>query len=181
MNEDPRTPTHQQPPRRPRTVHKQRSVVLYILLLFLAACVLILISYLVQQRNNAQMLDGLNQSVSAMQSITLLQEENKTLTAQVGDLEAQVKELQDQLEDLTSQADALQEERDKLERATQAMDWFWQINEAYVRSRYSTARGLIEEMTASGLTVDDLPTDSPSDTGRFSPAERFQEIYDRLY
>ena len=87
------------------------------------------------------------------------------------DLEAQRDEL----------LDALEQERDELDRATQAMDWFWQINEAYVRSRYSTARGLIEEMAAAGLTVDDLPAVSASDTGRFSPADRYQEIYDRLY
>lgn len=181
MNTEQQTPTPQQPPRRPRTVHKQHSVVLYILLLFLAACVLILMSYLVQKRNNAQILDGLNQSVSAMQSITALQEENKELTVQVGDLKGQVEKLQNQVDKLTEETASLQAERDALTRASQALDWFWQIDEAYVRGRYSSARGLIEEMSAAGLTVDDLPADSASDTGRPSPAERFQEIYDKLY
>ena len=174
MNEEKHSDSQAPVSRRPRTVHKQRSVVLYIALLFLAACVLILLSFFMQQRNNAQMLDGLNQAVSAMQSITKLQEENQSLSKQV-------EELQDQVDALTARADALEQERDELDRATQAMDWFWQINEAYVRSRYSTARGLIEEMAAAGLTVDDLPAVSASDTGRFSPADRYQEIYDRLY
>ena len=181
MSEQRQSSAPQQPPQRPRTVHKQHSVVLYIVILFLAACLLILLSYLMQQRNNAQMLDGLNQSVSAMQSITQLQDENKELTVQVGDLKGLSGELQEKVDALTEETAALRAERDRLDRSLQAMDWFWQIDEAYARGRYSTARGLIEEMTAAGLTAADLPAESASDTGRFSPADRYQEIYDRLY
>ena len=169
------------PPRRPRTAHKQRSVVLYILLLFLAACVLILLSYLMQQRNNAQMLDGLNQSVSAMQSISQLQEDNLHLTEENARLENQVEDLEEQAARLEAERDALTEERDALDRQTRAMDWFWQIDEAYVRSRYTTARTLIQGMAEAGLTAEDLPAESVTDSGRFSPADRYQEIYDRLY
>ena len=111
MSDERETPTPGREPekreRRPRTVHKQRSVLLYILLLFLAACALILLSYLMQQRNNAQMLDGLNQSVSAMQSISTLQEDNLRLTEENAALTDQVEELQDQAAQLTEERDAL--------------------------------------------------------------------------
>ena len=43
MSEQRQSSAPQQPPRRPRTVHKRHSVVLYIVILFLAACLLILI------------------------------------------------------------------------------------------------------------------------------------------
>ena len=185
MSDERETPTPGREPekreRRPRTVHKQRSVLLYILLLFLAACALILLSYLMQQRNNAQMLDGLNQSVSAMQSISTLQEDNLRLTEENAALTDQVEELQDQAAQLTEERDALKEERDALARQSQAMDWFWQIDEAFVRGRYTTARSLIQGMEEAGLTAEDLPAESVTDTGRFSPADRFQEIYNRLY
>ena len=165
---------------RPRTVHKQHSVVLYIVILFLAACLLILLSYLMQQRNNAEMLDGLNQSVSAMQSITKLQEENKELTVELGDLKGQTQQLQEENAALAEENAALTEETERMTRSIAAMDWFWQIDEAYAKGRYNTARGLIKDMEEAGYTVDDLPTDSPSDTGRFSPAARYQEIRDKL-
>ena len=176
MSDERETPTPGREPekreRRPRTVHKQRSVLLYILLLFLAACALILLSYLMQQ---------LNQSVSAMQSISTLQEDNLRLTEENAALTDQVEELQDQAAQLTEERDALEEERDALARQSQAMDWFWQIDEAFVRGRYTTARSLIQGMEEAGLTAEDLPAESVTDTGRFSPADRFQEIYDRLY
>ncbi len=174
MNEEKTNTQPERPPRRPRTVHKQRSVLLYILLLFVAACLLILFSYLMQRRNNDQMLDGLNQSVSAMQSISNLQEENKTLTQENNALENEVTRLE-------AEAAALEAEVEALERRSQAMDWFWQIDENYVRGRYGTARDLIEAMAEAGLGKDDLATESVTDTGRFSPADRYQEIYDKLY
>ncbi len=57
------------------------------------------------------------------------------------------------------------------------MDWFWQIDEAYVLGRYSLCRELIQEIQDAGL-VDYLPKESITDNGRFSPSGRYQEIYE---
>lgn len=166
------------PAKRPRTVHRRPSAVLYIVLLFLVAVSLILISYFMQQRNNDQMLNGLNESVSAMQSITQLQEDNQTLRDEVDGLEEQLAAAQ---AEARSNEEALNRAEQERERSNAAMDWFWQINEAYVRGRYTSARELIEQMAAAGLTAEDLPAESVTDTGRFSPRDRYQEIYDSLY
>ena len=79
-------------------------------------------------------------------------------------------QLQQQVADLSEQA----------EKTSQAMDWFWQIDEAYVLGRYSLCRELIQEIQDAGL-VDYLPKESITDNGRFSPSGRYQEIYDALY
>ena len=49
-----------------------------------------------------------------------------------------------------------------------------------IRSIAGTLENAVVSCPA-GLTAEDLPAESVTDTGRFSPADRFQEIYDRLY
>jgi len=59
------------------------------------------------------------------------------------------------------------------------MDWFWQIDEAYVRGRTNLCRELIASFEAAGL-VDTLPQENTTGTERFSPADRYQEIRDAV-
>ena len=171
---------------------RQRSVVHYIAILFAAAFLLMLMAYLMDQRQN-QAMNDLNQSLTGLQdSITdqsslqdiyednmqLIQqvgqlEDNMQLIQQVGQLEEQVKQLEEDKQSLTSQLS-------DQEKASQAMDWFWQIDEAYVLGRYSLCRELIQEIQDAGL-VDYLPKESITDNGRFSPSGRYQEIYEALY
>ena len=80
------------------------------------------------------------------------------------------RELEEQVASLTEQA----------EKTSQAMDWFWQINEAYVRGKYALCRQLMESLEKAGLK-EWLPQESVTDNGRFSPADRYQEIYDALH
>ena len=158
---------------------RQRSVVHYIAILFAAAFLLMMMAYLMDQRQNEAMND-LNQSLSGLQesqsdqsSLQDIYEDNMELIQQVGQLEEQVKQLEEDKQSLTSQLS-------DQEKASQAMDWFWQIDEAYVLGRYSLCRSLIQELEDAGL-VDYLPKESITDNGRFSPSGRYQEIYDALY
>ena len=96
------------------------------------------------------------------------------------ELIAQVDQLEDQLEALDRENQTQQRELDQQEKSVQAMDWFWQIDEAYVLGRYTLCRELIQELETAGL-VSALPQESITDNGRFSPADRYQEIYDALY
>lgn len=158
---------------------RQRSVVHYIAILFAAAFLLMLMAYLMDQRQN-QAMNDLNQSLTGLQdsltdqsSLQDIYEDNMQLIQQVGQLEEQVKQLEEDKQSLTSQLS-------DQEKASQAMDWFWQIDEAYVLGRYSLCRELIQEIQDAGL-VDYLPKESITDNGRFSPSGRYQEIYDALY
>ena len=158
---------------------RQRSVVHYIAILFAAAFLLMLMAYLMDQRQN-QAMNDLNQSLTGLQdsltdqsSLQDIYEDNMQLIQQVGQLEEQVKQLEEDKQSLTSQLS-------DQEKASQAMDWFWQIDEAYVLGRYSLCRSLIQELEDAGL-VDYLPKESVTDNGRFSPSGRYQEIYEALY
>ena len=158
---------------------RQRSVVHYVAILFSAAFLLLLLTYLMDQRQNEVVMDSINASMSDLReslsnanTVQDIYEDNQTLLAQVEDLEDQLEELRQEQQALAIQ---LQEEQN----AALAMDWFWQIDEAYVLGRYSLCRELIASLEASGLAPF-LPQESITDNGRFSPAGRYQEICDAL-
>lgn len=157
----------------------QRSVLVYLVILFAAAFVLLLLSYFMQQRSNEETIDGLKQSVSAIQSAQDAFEENASLKEQLEELESQVQAQQNELSQQELENRSLQQKADSLERSAQALDWFWQINEAYVRGRTALARQLIEQMGSELPQY--LPTESITNNERFSPYDRYQEIYDALY
>ena len=144
---DPRPMTHGQQRRR------QRSVFQYVAILFGAAFLLLLVTFLMERRQyeqiqeeNQEQIDDLRQSVSAVQSLEELYSENAALREQVDELETQLEQSQEQAGNLAQANEALSLQ---LERTGQAMDWFWQIDEAYVRGRYSLCRDLMENLEAA--------------------------------
>lgn len=161
-----------------------RSVLSYMTILFAAAFILLLMAYFMQQRNSEATIDGLKDSVSAIQNAQEVYEENASLRQQIQQLEDELQAAQNEISGLERSNALLQTEKDALslsaQRTAQAMDWFWQINEAYVRGRYSLCRQLIESIDQAGL-VQYLPTESATDNDRFSPYDRYQEICSLLY
>ena len=169
----------------------KRSVLTYMIILFLVAFVLLLLAYMMQQRSSVDAIDGLKDSVSAIQNAQEVYEENSQLRDQIDQLEAQIDQLEDALQGVQDDLTALERDNALLqgeneslanssELTVQALDWFWQINEAYVRGRFTTARTLIESLKNAGL-VEYLPRETATNNGRFSPYERYMEIYDALY
>lgn len=159
-------------------INRSRSVLVYLVILFAAAVILLLLAYLMQQRSSEQTIDGLKQSISSMQSAQDIYDENIALREQLEQLEEQAEADQSELDRLRLQVQSLQQQADSLERTAQAMDWFWQINEAYVRGRTTLARQLIEQM--GDELPQYLPMESVTNNDRFSPYDRYQEICDAL-
>ena len=139
------------PPEKP---NKSRPVKVYLIALFCVALLLLLVSFVMQQRNHSALQD-LNDSISNNQAVADLQLENQ----------------QNQEEDLQSQV----EEKDK---QVQAMEWLRQI-EAAVRSSYSEAKTMIEAFEETGLE-ESLPTESTVE-GAESPADAYRTIYAMFY
>ena len=166
---------------------RQRSVFQYIAILFAAAFVLLLFTFLMEKRKNDLMLQqneeqisDLQQSVSATQTLENMYNENLSLKDQVSQLEEQVAQLESQLEEMQDSLAGLTAQQESL---TRAMDLFWQLDEAYVRGRYSLCRDLMEQLedASSGAPLTQyLPTESTTDNDRFSPYDRYQEIKEAL-
>lgn len=159
--------------------HRQRSVLQYIAVLFCAAFVLLLFTFMMERRQYQRLQeenqDNIQQSVSATQTLNGILEENKQLKEQLEAQEQQLKDLQDQFDKLKADYDAIEQTSIEQSRTAEAMDWFWQINEAYVRGRYSNCRELIASLEGNNLAAY-LPPYSTTDNDRFSPYDRYMEI-----
>lgn len=178
-------PTGERPLTKGQQKRRQNSVFQYIAILFAAAFVLLLFTSMMERRQfealqqeNQEQIDDLQQdTITAVNSLNSLYAENDKLKEQVAELEQQLEQQTQSYQ--SGQATLLQQQED-LEKSLQAMDWFWQIDEAYVRGRYSLCRSLIQNLESTGL-VEYLPKESTTANDRFSPYDRFQEIYETLY
>ena len=162
---------------------RQRSVFQYIAILFAAAFLLLLFTFVMEKRQyemlqqeNQQQIDNLQQSVNAVQSLQNLYDQNAALKEQVNSLEEQVELLEQEKKQANA---ALRQQSQKMEATVAALDWFWQIDEAYVRGRTSLCRSLIQNLEAAGLESS-LPTQSTTANDRFSPYDRYLEIKEAL-
>lgn len=158
---------------------RERSVFQYIAILFAAAFVLLLFTFLMERRQyqtlNAEkkeQIADLQQTVSAVQSLQGLYNENDELKERVAALE---QELQQAVSDHQRERTEFYQQTADQEKALEAMDWFWQIDEAYVRGRNSLCRSLIQNLEGTGL-AEYLPKESTTDNDRFAPYDRYQEI-----
>lgn len=159
---------------------RQRSVLQYIAVLFCAAFVLLLFTFMMERRQYQQLQeDNKQQSVSATQTLNGILEENKRLKDQLAASDVQSKDLADQLAAARDQQKAAAEQLQAMEKIAPAMDWFWQINEAYVRGRYTKCRELIASLEGAGLE-NYLPKESATNNDRFSPYDRYMEIRGKL-
>ena len=173
---------HQAEHIRPR---RKMSVFGYMAVLFGVAFLLLLIAFFQQQRANDEAADALQKSQSTIESIQQLLDENKVLREE----NEALKDERDALQDQVTQLDAARREQNlsleeltgtmtEQENALKAMDFFWQIDEAFALNRYNLCRTLIQEM---GELSQYLPDWKATENNRFSPAKRFEEIYNALY
>lgn len=144
------------------------NIVSYMVILFLAAFLLLVISYFMQQRqSDLEVITGLqNSGTSASQTIHNILERNQQL---LDDNQA----LQEQLD---AQEQAAQEQEDQL----LAMDWLWRIQREYYRGRYSSARELIRAFESTDL-MDKLSDQPLVDPSYRSPREQFDAVRDALF
>ena len=178
------------PSKRQRTPSKPRrpqSAMRYIPIRFAAAFVLMLFTYMMERRQNEALMQenqeqiaDLQQSVSAVQSLKNLYAENDALKEEIAQLEEKTAQLEAEKNTLSGHVTNLELNLDNAKKGLDAMDWFWQIDEAYAKGRYALCRSLIKSLDEAEL-ADDLPTESVTDNGRFSPADRLAEIRNKVY
>lgn len=169
---------------------RQTSVLRYIAVLFCAAFVLLLFTFMMERRQYQQLQkenqDNKQQSVSATQTLNGILEENKALQDRVDQLEQELARQQAAANEfevsLDGATDALAHTENVLAWTSQAMDYFWQIDEAYVRGRIKLCRSLIERLESpdttpeAGPLAEYLPKESATENDRFSPYDRYMEI-----
>ena len=177
-------------PKRQRTSpqkRRQQSALRYITILFGAAFVLMLFTFLMERRQNEvlmqenqEQIEDLQQSVSAWQSLQGLIEENEKLKVEIAGLETEIAKLENSVDTVTGQLNTKEQALETAKKAMEALDWFWQIDEAYVRGRYALCRSLIKSLDEAGL-AETLPRGAITENDRFSPYDRLREIRDIVF
>lgn len=159
----------------------QHSVFQYITILFAAAFVLMLFTFMMERRQYEQ-----DQSENQEQ-INQLQQDTKSATQRLDAIIAERDQLKEANQALTDQLDLANEERTAIEaetarqqRSLEAMDWFWRIQRLYSRGNTRAARELAAEFEELGLK-DALPDISYADPEGNSPKAQYQELYELLF
>lgn len=90
-------------------------VFVYLLILFAAAFLMLLLAYFIQERNAEAQIGDLRDSLEAFQSISALTGENQELRDQLDELEEDYRALADALEQAGAERDAARSERSEAE------------------------------------------------------------------
>lgn len=144
----------------------KKPVVVYIMILFIAAFLLMAWSFASHQRSNTEAFGKLQSSMGAMQEVQELQDQVIALQKELAEVKEAAGAFQDANETARNQAAHLEE---ILMRTQEAMEWFWQLNEAYLKEDLETCRTILAKM--------EEPSESPLiDCLTALAAERYQEI-----
>lgn len=162
-------------PGTPAPKRERPHLLLYLFLLFSTAFLLLIMSYFMEQRrSDQQVIDGLQQSMSAMETTQSAIEQNQALTAEEN------QSLKDRLSALEETLKNAESQLDEQEKVTLALDWLWRIEREYFQKRYSSARALIQAFEQTGLDAC-LPSEALVDPDYRTPREQYNSIRNLLF
>ena len=148
----------------------KKPVIIYILILFLAAFLLMFLSLLSHQRSNTEVLGQLQSSVSAIQEIQATQE--------------QIIELQKRLDETEAERDAAKAELKAvadgiadLEKTSQALLALYNLQQEYLTGNLDGCLLTLQEISDQHL--DEL-LPSANTEGVTPPAQRYQELKEAI-
>ena len=146
----------------------KKPVIVYIMILFSAAFLMMAWSFASHQRSNTEALGRLQSSVGAIQEVQALQEQIIQLQKELSAAEKQVKELQSDAEYQQS----VQETRD---RELEAMNLLYALQQRYSAQNYEACRELIDRLETDSLWGA-LNNNQGSPDAVTSPAERYRQL-----
>lgn len=153
------TPVPQEEP------HSKKPVVVYIMILFIVAFLLIALSFLMHQRSNTEALGKLQSSVSAMQEVQAVQDKVIQLQEELDDAKEQINDLEKQLQ---QQENAVGDQQ----KVTDAMLALYTLQQQFSAGDYDGCLATMQRMEDEGL-ISCLPAESAQVT---SPAQRYEQL-----
>ena len=147
-----------------------RPVLLYMGIMFSVALILLLLSFLMQQRNHKDLMEGIT-DLRDVQSIVDLRMENRTLQENLAKSKLDLASLQTEYESMTA-------EKNTAAAQTTAMEYLSEIRHAYDLNYRKKARELIAAFESTGL-IEALPDTSAVEGGK-SPAQVFLDMKEDL-
>ena len=166
------------PPRESAKNHDKKPVVVYIMILFIVAFLLMALSFLMHQRTNSEALGELRNSVTAMQEVQAFQEKIIDLQEQMDELQEEVESLQSEVDSQKSNNEQLLSRLEAREKELEALAYFYTLQQQYLTRSYEGCQTTIETMEAAGL-VDVLP-DTATAEEVVPPSERYYQLKDAV-
>jgi len=151
----------------------QKPVVIYILILFIAAFLLMGLSLLMHQRSNTEALGQLQNSVTAMKEVQAVQDKVIELQDQLADAEEAIHDLEAQMEQqLEQQAADAQEALDKSRLETEALLMLYTLQQQYSAGDFDACMKTMQTIEDNNLLLY-LSQTNPDVT---APSFRYQQL-----
>ncbi len=150
--------------------HSKKPVIIYIMIMFIVAFLLMALSFIMHQRSNTEVLGQLQDSVNAMQTVQETQEK-------IISLQDQLSKSEDQVDKLTEDMENLQEDLDTTAKVNEALMSLYALQQQYANQDYESCKAIITRMEEETL-VEALPQDSMH--GATAPYERYAELKDAV-
>ena len=153
------------------TTRKTKPVFIYVMILFIAAFLLMALSFAMQQRSNTQAMGQLQTSFHSTM------EEIQETQLQITELEKELAVTKEALEDAESRADSAEAELDATATDLDAILALYAVQQKYSAGDYKGCAALIQEMEKTGL--DQLLPSAQMSTSAGSvtaPSVRFQQF-----
>ena len=148
----------------------KKPVIIYILILFLAAFLLMFLSMLSHQRSNTEALGQLQNSVSAIQEIQATQEQIIELQKRLDETEAERDEAKEELKVIS---DSISD----LEKTSQALMALYNLQQEYLTGNLDGCLLTLQEISDQHL--DEL-LPSTNTEGVTPPVQRYQELKEAI-
>lgn len=158
----------EQPPQ--ETPSGKKPVVVYIMILFVVAFLLMALSFVMHQQSNTKVLGELQDSVSAMQEIQDTQD-------RLLEMEKKLSDTEDALDQAQTELDQAREETLTAQQTQEALLALYELQQQYSAGDMDGCRTTLQRMDDENL-VELLPTDRPD--GVTSPADRYQQLKEAI-
>lgn len=163
-----------------QTPRSNKPVVVYIMILFIAAFLLMALSFLMHQRSNTEALGQLQNSMTAMQEVQATQEKNIELQDQLADVQD---ELDKTITAYDGQLTALVGDVQQKQLQLDAMTNLYLLQQAYSAGEYESCMEVIrfmeENQQVNALVIEGAEEGTPSDGIILPPT--WTSPYDRFY
>ncbi len=151
------------PTEQPRS---KKPVVIYIMILFIVAFLLMALSFVMHQRSNTEALGKLQNSVTALQEVQATQDKNIKLQEELTGAENEISTLEDQLQKKDDELMDAQKESD-------ALMALYTLQQEYASGDYDACLQTLQTMEDQQL-VELLAKESPNEIT--APAVRYQQL-----
>ncbi len=148
----------------------RKPVVIYIMILFIVAFLLMALSFVMHQRSNTEVLGELQDSVSAMQEIQSTQDA-------LLDLQDQLDDAEETVEALESAGEETQAALEAAELENRALLALYQLQQLYAAGDLDGCRETLAAIEAEDLAAA-LPEKAAE--GVTTPADRYQQLRDAV-